>query len=135
MRYFLAVMMMVFVSCGGGESDVPPAGILVADSMASVLAEIHLLEAAISIRVPTSVHPMNLPGMPNLPQDPSFTDVKQENIDSIGYYNIFSTFHITRQQYDSSMKWYCTHPAALSSLYEKVETELTKREMKETSGK
>ncbi|HTL80633.1 MAG TPA: DUF4296 domain-containing protein [Bacteroidia bacterium] len=130
MRILLLLITVVLMSCGRSVKDTPPADLIPEDSMVKVLAEVQLLEAAISIRVPSNVHPVNLPGLPNA-KDPSLSDVKQGPIDSLGYYNIFSTFRITKSRYDSSMRWYCTHPDQLNELYEKVVTELTTREMKE----
>lgn len=130
MRVAKLFLLLLIMSCGTAASERKPDDLIPEDSMVQVLAEVHLLEAAINIAVPTNVHPPALPGVKD-PNGPPVVIKDKSSLDSLGYYNIFSTFHITKQRYDSSMKWYCTHPDVLNAMYDKVETELTKREMKE----
>ncbi len=97
-----------------------------------LLVDVHLLEATLNVRAPQVTRtrgPITL----ELPVD---TIIKGVVLDPslappIGWYDIFKKHGITKQQYESSMKWYSSQPQKLNLMYDDVITELTKRQMQE----
>ena len=133
MRRLLFVVILFLFSCNTPEKEtIPePADLIPEDKIVQVLADVHLLEATLSIRSPQ-------PAMPRAPFDPhrdtTVRAIVQEamNKEPIGFYDIFKKHGVTRKQYEASMQWYAAKPEKLNELYDKVIVELTKRQ---ASGK
>lgn len=131
-RLFLLLVLFAF-SCNTQEKEnlSEPAGLIPEDKIVQVLADVHLLEATLSIRSPQ-------PSMTRTPFDPhrdtTVRAIVQEamNKEPIGFYDIFKKHGVTRKQYETSMQWYSAKPEKLNELYDKVIVELTKRQ---ASGK
>lgn len=113
-----------------------PEDLIPEEKMVQVLVDVHLLEAALSIRTPQATHtrgPITMEhfqdtSLPNFSADPNTKD-------PLPLYDIFKKHGVTKKQYESSMKWYCSEPDKLSLLYDEVITELTTRQLKQKSGK
>lgn len=100
-----------------------------------VLADVHLLEAALNVRSPQVTRPQG----PKTLEMLTDTLIKGVVIDPnalppIGWYDIFEKHGVTKQQYEASMKWYSLNPEQLNLLYDDVITELTTRQLKARSG-
>ncbi|MBI3510592.1 MAG: DUF4296 domain-containing protein [Bacteroidetes bacterium] len=128
--------MILFFSCSRSQQGQTkrPFDLIDRDKMVQVLADVHVLEATLSVRQPMQLqrHPM-MPGL----KDPSVNQAPLQKEDSMPYYNIFRKNGVTRKQYQSSMKWYCAHPEELSGIYDDVITEINKRlsQEQEAAGK
>jgi hypothetical protein len=57
------------------------------------------------------------------------------NQEPLPYYNIFKRQGVSRKQYESSMRWYCANPKKMSSIYDQLIIEFTKRQTKLRLGK
>lgn len=98
-------MLLVFLTCllfacsetGADKNASPPADLIPRDKLVSVIKDVHLLEAAISIR--------RTPGA-----------VKN----SVGDYDIFKKHNVTREQYDKSIAWYSLHLEQFRDIYNEV---------------
>lgn len=138
-KSFAVVVCFVFalISCGEEKTAVvEPADLVDREKMVAVLADVHLLEAALSL--PTSApnlvrdRPPRLPGQPaSMETAPPSFEKKEE----LGYYDIFKKHGVTREQYEQTMAWYTSHPEKLTVLYDDVITELTKRQATEQTKK
>lgn len=130
MRGVALVILFVLFGCSEPETDAPttdrPADLIEESKMVLVLADVHLLEAAISATTPPprSRGPMLAPGQDAVHNNPVDG---YENRKPLPYYDIFSSHKVTREQYERSMQYYSADPAAFALLYDKVIAELTKR--------
>lgn len=134
-RLLLPVLLLLFsVACGRKETPVAdkPDDLIPREKMVSVLADIHLLEAAIGI-TNGAAPPMPIMHMGQGPMDAKVPPVIQKQKE-LGYYDVFKRNGVTREQYDRSMKWYTAHPEELSVLYDDVITELTRRQTVEQAS-
>lgn len=73
--------------------------------MVNILTDVQILEATIDLNIVSGT-------------------AKTDNHSSI-----FKKHHITRQQYDSSMLFYSSHPELLTQIYDKVIAELSKKQV------
>lgn len=108
----LLVLPLFFISCGGGD-EIPP-GILQKEKIVKVLTSIHLAEAE---------------------QQRKVNEQTATSADTFSFSEIFKQESITKQQYDSSMKFYSAHPQILDQMYDEVINELNKMQMEETKKK
>lgn len=127
MRIYLLIPLLFVFSCGK-KQDVradKPQDLIPQPKMVQVLSDVHILEATLHVIAPgyANARPVNLPGI----KDPSISPAPPVK-DSMPYYNIFRKYDVTRDQFKSSMKWYCSNPEELNSLYDEVIVELTKRQ-------
>ena len=98
--------------------------------MVLVLADVHMLEATISIRNPGPRVPINFG------KDPSIVPVTESNGKAaLPYYDIFKKYELSREQYEKTMVWYTANPKELNEIYDKVLVELTKRQVESQAGK
>lgn len=139
MRKSILLLLLPFVflcSCGSEEKQavVAPSGLIVRDTMVQLLADVHMLEAGLGL-YGTMQAPMP-DQQPQLPMGHGSTRISPPVIDNserreLEPYDIFKNHGVTRAQYKQTMEWYCSNPDALSSLYEDVITELSKRQTAE----
>ncbi|MGL5889056.1 MAG: DUF4296 domain-containing protein, partial [Bacteroidia bacterium] len=88
-----------------------PENLIEQEKMVQVLADVHLMEAALGMRSPliSQARPKR-PGMN--PQTGQQTPIIPENIGlkSMPYFDIFKKHGVTFKQYESSMTWYAAQP-------------------------
>jgi hypothetical protein len=104
----IALLLSVFSSCTY-MGDEKPKNVLSKDTMAVVLADVHMAEALLFVR--------NIYG-----------DQGNQTVGS-HYEYIYKIHHITRQQWEISYKYYSEHPAELSKIYDEVLNILNKKEV------
>ena len=93
-------------SCKPKEAKIP-AGILPKEQMVSVLTDVHLAEAALTLN----------------------TKNDSAALVAAGYYNfIYQSHRITKKQFDESLDFYTKHPELLEKIYEEVINELSKKQ-------
>ncbi|HTA83297.1 MAG TPA: DUF4296 domain-containing protein [Bacteroidia bacterium] len=83
-----------------------PSGILSPDTMAKVLADVHLLQASAQF---------------GYSQNTKDTSVQ------LAYQTLWKKHNLTQNSYDENMHFYCNHPKLLDSVYEKVLSDLNRR--------
>ncbi|MDQ3112412.1 MAG: DUF4296 domain-containing protein [Bacteroidota bacterium] len=135
MPRFLIVALLFLFSCSQPEPEAvkKPDDLIPEEQMVQVIADVHLLEAALNVRTPQVVRPAGpFPKTLEVPRD---TLIKAVIVDPnapppIGWYDIFKKHGITKERYETSMAWYSAQPEKLNSLYDKVITELTTRQLK-----
>ncbi len=140
MKRFLVMAVLFTFSCNQSKIKgvEKPDDLIPEDKMVQVLADVHLLEAALNIRFSqTNQHtgqgPIEMMHHQDTVQPVFSLDGNAKY--PLGYYDIFKKEGVTKKQYESSMKWYCADPANLSKMYDDVIIELTKRQTKEKTGK
>jgi hypothetical protein len=104
-----AVAAFAFYSCTGGEDNVKiPSGVIPPDSMLNIFVDFHLVEAAIQLKQQQKQEPKKYSGY---------------------YYNFILKKHgITRKSWDHSLQFYSYHPKLVRSIYDKVLSELSKKQ-------
>lgn len=90
---------IIFISCGGKNHIKLPEGIVVPDTMASVLADVHLLQASAQL---------------------GYTQNPDDSTVPLSYASLWKKHGLTQESYDKNLKFYCDHPSLLDSVYEKV---------------
>lgn len=106
-------LLYFLLSCHNKKDTVFPAGIVQPDTMASILADAHVIQAAAQ-----------------LGYSPDATDT---SIDE-AYLHMWEKHHLTEEEYNNNMKFYCNHPQLLDSVYEKVLNNLSQQKV-ELMGK
>lgn len=132
MRYLFLLLLLTISSCGSDEPQAlkKPDDLIPEEAMVQVLADVHMLEAAITIRNPGPRNPINMNG------DPSVVPViENTGKHPLAYYDIFKKYNLTRDQYEKTMAWYTANPVELNAIYDKVLVELTKRQVEMQAGK
>jgi hypothetical protein len=130
MREMMLFVLILLFGCSEPDPAVPtierPADLIEESKMVQVMADVHMLEAAISATTPPprSRGPMLAPG-----QDAVHNNLVEgfENRKPLPYYDVFVKHQVSRDQYERSMQYYSADPAAFALLYDKVIAELTKR--------
>jgi hypothetical protein len=140
MNRILLCALFLFSACNTPKSKPvaeKPADLIPEEKMIQVIADVHELEAALNLRFPQP----NRPTMQNKTMEimrdtflPQFSPDPANNA-PLPWYDIFSREGVTKKQYESSMKYYCTDPEKLSTMYDEVIVELTKRQTKDRTGK
>jgi hypothetical protein len=136
MSRFVIVALLLLFSCNQPQVETikKPDDLIPEEKMVQVLADVHLLEAALNVRSPQVMRPSGpLPKTLELPRD---TVIRAMVVDPnapppIGWYDVFKKHGVTKAQYESSMSWYSANPETLNHLYDEVITELTTRQLKE----
>lgn len=102
----LLILIQLFMACGKKETEIPP-GVLPADQMISVLADIHIAEARLQI-----------------------ADVRSSNPDLKNKYvaEVLSRHKINTSLFNKSFDYYSSHPELFSQMYEKVIEEISKQQ-------
>ncbi|MCC6690094.1 MAG: DUF4296 domain-containing protein [Bacteroidia bacterium] len=104
----LVLIALLDLSCKSPKSEIQiPENVLSKDSMASLLTDIHLLEAVVDLNLSPS-------GVAAIQPDK--------------YYPVFAKHHTTRTQYDSSLAYYSANIALLNSIYDEVIANLSRKQ-------
>jgi hypothetical protein len=128
----LFTLCLLASACGTKEEEEPlvimdqPADLIEQDKMILILADVHLLEAALQYRAPhgQSRSPFSLAPVETAPvAAPLPTDQK-----TLPYYDIFAKHAVTRAQYEQSLKWYMTDAKLYGVMYDEVINELVRRQ-------
>jgi len=105
--FFLFILLTVsFSSCTKKKIEIPPT-VLSKEKMVSVIADIHLAQAAAVIRNPSDT-------------------LHYTFGDYLPY--ILKLHDIPRAEYDSSISFYTVHPELMKEIYEDVINELSKKQ-------
>jgi hypothetical protein len=128
-------MLFAFASCGEKEPVIKvsieePEDLIPQDKMIQVIADVHLLEAALqySSPRPASRQPFSITPTEQIPQS------LPANEKPLPYYDVFAKYGYTRDQYERSLKWYAQDPVLYGEIYDEVINELVLRQAKEQSG-
>jgi len=103
----ICFMLGVFVTGCWKKQAPPPENTIHPDTMASILTEIHLAQAAVSMNVASDS--IRFTTGDYLPE-------------------IFKKHHTTQQQFDRSLRFYSGNPGLLDSIYKEVLDELSRQE-------
>ena len=138
MQRLLFFSLLFLFSCGQvrDKKIAKPDDFLPREKMVSVLSDVYLLEASLSVRsinsaVGHQLIPQEMMRDSMRPQIP----VNAEKKDPLPYYDIFKRNTVTKKQYEESMEWYASNPDELNKLYDDVIIELTKRQAEDKTGK
>ncbi len=126
----LLLLLVLVIACQNEAEKVKlpdqPTDLIAKEKMIQVLADVHLLEAALSNH--TSKNPNNFPGVRangnELEEEANVVTVAKK----IPYYNIFKKHGVTQKQYESSITWYAAQPEVYNEIYSGVITELSRRQ-------
>jgi hypothetical protein len=112
----LLLTAVLLASCGKDKEaqDAIPHGILDEETMAAVIADFALAESAGTLNV---------------------KNVAVSKTDSAYAFNPLKDHHLRREQYDSSLLFYSSHPEQYKKIYEKVLEKLSAFEATGTSSK
>jgi hypothetical protein len=119
----LAVIAVAFLVSSCGEKKeipstaaaIPSDSLISPEKMVHVLADVHMVEAALLIERNEGRESKEKPG--------------------IYYQGIFTKYRISRDRYDENIRYYRQNPAKLLKVYEKVIAELETRQQKFPPGK
>lgn len=104
----LSLSLFLFADCRSHSTEaVPPSTVLSKDSMLSVLTDLQLLEAGIDL---------------------GLVPITGALIQPEKLYVVFKKHGISRGCYDSSLVFYSAHPELLSKIYEKLISDLSKKQ-------
>lgn len=106
--YFVAVVaLLFFLSCRGGEDNViVPSGIIPPDTLVFVLADFHLVEAAVL--------------------EKQLQKADTDPYANYYYQAIFDKYKINRKRFNEAMVFYSSHPKLYRETYDKVLEELSR---------
>jgi hypothetical protein len=103
---YLIIPTCIFISCKKPEVKIPE-GLLKKEQMVSILADIHIAQAASVMNSASDTTRFSLPAMMEY---------------------ILKIHHTSKSHYDSSMVFYTKHPEIMTQIYENVITELSKKQ-------
>jgi hypothetical protein len=132
----LFTFLLLISSCGGKEEEKvvlmeKPADLIAQDKMILVLADVHLLEAALQYRSPQAPQRTPFTITPDQLQTPVALPTDQK---TLPYYDIFVKHGVTRLQYETSLQWYMTDAVLYGQMYDEVINELVRRQAYEQSA-
>jgi hypothetical protein len=137
-RYFAWLLLLFTLGCSSPEgAKLPPQpdDLIEQDKLVKVLADVHLLEAALGMRSPVMAPRPLRPADLTKPNQPVTPVPAPGSNNQLGYYDIFKQHGVTWKQYVNSMHWYAAQPDVLDKIYERVVEELSARQTKEAVGK
>jgi hypothetical protein len=117
----LITFFVLLVSCGkkkdipSSEVAIPADSLISEENMVHVLADAHMIEAALVIERNIGVVSTEKPGLL--------------------YQGIFNKYHISRARYDENLRYYRQNPTLLTKMYDKVIGELETRQKKFHPGR
>jgi len=114
-RLLTVIALVAFLaSCGEKKSTPsyeitePPDSLISEENMAHILADVHTIEAALVLE-----------------RNEGTTDKDKT---ARLYRGLFAKYHLTRNRYDASLRFYQQNPYLMKKIYEKVVPELENRE-------
>lgn len=137
LRFSCFLLLLLTVGCSspdGPKLPPEPDDLIEEEKLVNVLADVHLLEAALGMR-----NPIIAPRSPLRPGQSPITPAEQAPqmgaTKALPYYDIFKKHGITYKQYEASITWYAAQPERLDVIYEDVIEELSRRQTEATSRK
>ena len=112
MRNFLILVVLFITACSKGDQKIP-ADVIPKEKMTMILTDVHLAEAAITLK--------------------SINAQPTKDYSGPQYEYVYKLHHIDKEKFVKSMKYYSSHPKDLEELYTEVLNELSKRQA--TGGK
>ena len=97
--FLLPLSVLLLYCCGAGETEIPP-GVLQKEQMIDLLVEMHKADAA--KQADHSMYP------------------DTAGLDTVNYELVFAAKNIQRAVFDSSMKFYSSHPELFDKVYDEV---------------
>lgn len=138
MSKFTAIALFFLFACNPPKIDIveKPKDLIPEVKMVQLLADVHMLEAALNVRSPQILRPQG-PITLEMPRDTVIRGITFDHSapPPIEWYDIFTKREVTKEQFETSMQWYGSQPEELSLLYDDVITELTTRQLKAKSEK
>jgi hypothetical protein len=137
-RYFALLLLLFTLGCSDPEgTKLPPEpdDLIEQEKLVKVLADVHLLEAALGMRSPVMAPRQLRPNDLVNPNQPVTPIPAPGRTNQLGYYDIFKQHGVTWRQYENSMNWYAAQPDVLDKIYEQVVEELSARQTQEAVGK
>lgn len=111
------VMCLVLFACSDDKKIVIPENVLSQEEMASVMTEVHLLEASMSMNISTAITKDGPP------------DLKQTTLE------LLKKKGVSKEKYETSFLFYTEHPDLLSDVYQLVLNNLSQLQAKVANEK
>lgn len=114
-KYYLIIIIFAASTLVGckHKSKAIPSGIINEETMANLMVDVNLAEAIIRVK------------QPGFPQDSSYIRA---------YYDaIFKKYKITKEQFNSSLKYYTKHPDRFGEIYDEALNKLSRMQSEENS--
>ena len=114
--WVVMALCILFFSCGekkdipSTEVAIPSDSLISSEKMVHILADVHMIEAALLIERTEGIEKKEKPGL--------------------YYRGIFKKYHISQGRYDENLRFYRQNPAILTKMYDKVIEELETRQKK-----
>lgn len=114
MRYLLVLLFPLFLFACSEEKQqsTPPADLIPRAKMVEVMAEVHLLEAAMQVS--------SVPGAQHR---------------EFGNHDVFAKFGVTHDQYERSIGWYSTQLEEFDRMYDDVLNIIRRKSAEEMGGR
>jgi hypothetical protein len=106
--YFFTIASFFFSNCNQKSKEVVPNYVIAKDTMVHLLAEIHLLESSLGIKI--------------------FEERKIINARNLVKSKIYKDYRISRERFVKSYNYYALNPMLIDSIYIDVISEITKRQ-------
>lgn len=120
LRPIFLVLILLVAGCTSSSvkpvDDAAPTDLIPHDKMVHLLVDVHLLEAAITVRTGKAI-------TENKPTDP------------MPYYDIMKKHGVTYEQYQRSFKYYSLHLDEFNRIYDEVLSEITQIQVREAKKK
>ena len=114
--WVLLSLCFLLVSCGekkdipSTEVAIPTDSLISSEKMIHILADVHMIEAALLLERNESIESKDKPGL--------------------YYRGIFNKYHISQSRYDENLRYYRQNPAIMVKMYDRVIDELETRQQK-----
>lgn len=111
---FLLALVIIFAAVGCKHKTKPiPSGIIDKETMVNIIVDVNLSEAIFRLK------------QPSYPQDSNYVRA---------YYDvIFNKYKISKEQFNSSLKYYTKHPEKFGEIYDETLNRLTRMQSEENS--
>jgi hypothetical protein len=113
---FFLILIILFTACSSDDGGQVPETVLPQEEMAGVLADIHILDAAMSLNISSAVQKNN--------------DSREET--TLG---VLKKHNLTKEQFDESFRFYSEHPELLGEVYKLTLNKLSELQAKVANEK
>jgi|1185.fasta_scaffold48444_2 hypothetical protein len=110
------ILIVLFTSCSTSDSTIIPDNVLSKEEMAGVLADVHILEAAMNLNISNAIQSEN--------------DNREETVLSILKKN-----GVTKEKYEESFRFYSEHPKLFAEVYKLILSNLSELQAKTANEK
>lgn len=110
-------MCLLLFACSDDKQVEIPAGVLSQEQMATVMAEVHLLEASLNLNISSAITKGDAPDL----QATTLEVLKKKGV--------------TKEKYETSFLFYSQHPEILSEIYQQVLNNLSQLQAKVANEK